>query len=40
MEEQVWVQAVLRGDTAAFAHLVDRYQVPVYNLAYRMLGNA
>jgi RNA polymerase sigma-70 factor (ECF subfamily) len=40
MEEDTWVQDVLRGDTQAFARLVERYKTPVYNLAYRMLGNA
>lgn len=39
MEEETWVAQVLRGDTQAFAHLVERYKTPVYNLAYRMLGN-
>lgn len=29
-----------RGDREAFARLVEAYQGPVYNLAYRMLGNA
>ena len=38
--EGQWVTAALRGDQGAFAHLVDAYQVPVYNLCYRMLGNA
>lgn len=28
------------GDQAAFGRLVAAYQTPVYNLAYRMLGNA
>lgn len=27
------------GDEEAFAQLVDRYQTPVYNLCYRMLGD-
>jgi RNA polymerase sigma-70 factor (ECF subfamily) len=27
------------GDQEAFATLVDRYKRPVYNLAYRLLGN-
>ena len=38
--ESAWVQAALRGDVAAFAELVNAYQGPVYNLAYRMLGSA
>ena len=38
--ESAWVQAALRGDEAAFAELVNAYQGPVYNLAYRMLGSA
>lgn len=29
-----------QGDRAAFARLVEAYQGPVYNLAYRMLGNS
>jgi RNA polymerase sigma-70 factor (ECF subfamily) len=37
--EGQWVTAAARGDQRAFAHLVDAYQVPVYNLCYRMLGN-
>jgi RNA polymerase sigma-70 factor (ECF subfamily) len=38
-EELHWIEAALQGDHDAFAHLVDAYKVPVYNLAYRMLGN-
>ena len=38
-EEGLWVTQALRGDQTAFAHLVDAYQVPVYNLCYRMLGH-
>ena len=34
------VKQTLCGNTAAYNHLVQRYQRPVYNLAYRMLGNA
>ena len=37
--EGQWVAAATRGDQRAFALLVDAYQVPVYNLCYRMLGN-
>jgi RNA polymerase sigma-70 factor, ECF subfamily len=33
------VAAALRGDQAAFADLVSRYQSAVYNMAYRMLGD-
>ena len=38
-EEAIWVQEARDGDRAAFARLVERFQRPVYNLAYRMLGN-
>lgn len=34
------ITAALRGNTAAFTRLVEAYQRPVYNLAYRMLGDA
>jgi RNA polymerase sigma-70 factor, ECF subfamily len=39
MEEERWLQGALHGDTMAFSHLVDQYKTPVYNLAFRMLGN-
>lgn len=39
-EEQLWILRTLQGDQEAFAQLVQRYQRQVYNLAYRMLGNA
>jgi RNA polymerase sigma-70 factor (ECF subfamily) len=39
-EEKVWIQRALAGDQEAFACLVRAYQTAVYNLAYRMLGNA
>ncbi len=32
--------AARRGDVAAFTRLVQAYQKPVYNLAYRMLGDS
>jgi len=38
--ETTWIQRALAGDQEAFAHLVEAYQTAVYNLAYRMLGNA
>jgi len=38
-EEHKWVTAALAGDEVAFARLVERYESPVYNLCYRMLGD-
>jgi len=38
-EERTWIRAALSGEQQAFARLVEVYQVRVYNLAYRMLGN-
>jgi RNA polymerase sigma-70 factor (ECF subfamily) len=38
--EKTWVQRARAGDQASFAKLVEAYQTPVYNLAYRMLGNS
>jgi RNA polymerase sigma-70 factor (ECF subfamily) len=40
LEESLLIARVQRGDREAFAQLVERYQTPVYNLAYRMLNNA
>ena len=37
---QEWIDAAWRGDANAFGNLVQSYQTPVYNLTYRMLGNA
>lgn len=34
------IQNVIQGDGDAFTSLVETYQRPVYNLCYRMLGNA
>ena len=39
-QEKLWVAQALRGDQSAFASLVETYKTPVYNLSYRMLGNA
>jgi len=39
-EESDWIQRARSGDQTAFGQLVVAYQTPVYNLAYRMLGNA
>ncbi len=38
--DAVLVQRTLKGDLDAYDVLVRRYQRQVYNLAYRMLGNA
>jgi RNA polymerase sigma-70 factor (ECF subfamily) len=38
-EEQVWLERARKGDRVAFGRLVEAYQGPVYNLAYRMLNN-
>lgn len=38
--EQGWVEAARAGDRQAFSRLVEAYSRPVYNLTYRMLGNA
>jgi RNA polymerase sigma-70 factor (ECF subfamily) len=37
-EEMAWVLQTQQGNDEAFAHLVEHYQTPVYNLCYRMLG--
>lgn len=39
-QELQWIGAARRGDRNAFNKLVQAYQIPVYNLTYRMLGNA
>jgi RNA polymerase sigma-70 factor, ECF subfamily len=39
-QEQGWVEAARHGDKQSFSRLVQAYQRPVYNLTYRMLGNA
>ena len=38
-EEEAIVSRVLAGDVEAFAELIDRYKVAVYNLCARMLGD-
>lgn len=39
-EDQALVRRWRDGDQDAFAALVMRYQRPIYNVAYRVLGNA
>jgi RNA polymerase sigma-70 factor (ECF subfamily) len=38
-QERAWIELALQGDREAFGELVLAYERPVYNLAYRMLGN-
>ncbi len=38
--ETEWLTRVLKGDPEAFTQLIETYQGPVYNLCYRMLGDA
>lgn len=38
--DEVLVERCRGGDAAAFRSLVERYQRPLYNAAYRVLGNA
>ena len=39
-DELQLIERAVAGDERAFAELVTRYQTAVYNLAYRMLGDA
>ena len=39
-EEQVWLEQAMEGDKEAFGKIIQAYQSPVYNLAYRMLNNS
>jgi RNA polymerase sigma-70 factor (ECF subfamily) len=38
--EALWLLQAQNGDNQAFSSLLEKYQKPVYNLCYRMLGNA
>lgn len=38
-KEKAWIQQALAGDQVAFSCLVEAYQAPIHNLAYRMLGD-
>ncbi len=40
MTEQDWLKRARAGDEEAFARLVELYQTAIYNLCYRMLGEA
>ena len=39
-EQTMWLNRTTNGDSTAFNYIADKYQQPVYNLCYRMLGNA
>jgi RNA polymerase sigma-70 factor (ECF subfamily) len=39
-QERLWVLRAQQGDQEAFANLVQAYQGPVFNVAYRMLGSS
>ena len=39
-QESEWLQKAIQGDQDAFANIVETYQRPVFNLCFRMLGEA
>jgi RNA polymerase sigma-70 factor (ECF subfamily) len=39
-QERLWVVRAQQGNEQAFAQIVEAYQRPVFNLAYRMLGSS
>lgn len=40
IKEHIWVKKAASGDADAFEQLVLTYQTPIYNLCFRMVGNA
>jgi RNA polymerase sigma-70 factor (ECF subfamily) len=40
IDEGEWLARAREGDDAAFGNLLEAYQLPVYNLCRRMLGDA
>ncbi len=38
--ERAWLEQAVKGDKAAFGKLIEAFQAPVYNIAYRMLNNS
>ena len=40
VDELTWIKLSLKGDQVAFGQLMYRYSGAVYNLSYRMLGDA
>ena len=39
-DETNWIERARAGEREAFARLIESYQTPIYNLTYRMLGDA
>ncbi len=39
-DEQAWLEEARQGNKESFGKLIGVYQGPVFNLAYRMLGNS
>lgn len=39
-EEEIWLEKARNGNKEAFGKIIEAYQSPVYNLAYRMLNNS
>ena len=39
-DEMAWIIQAQHGSDEAFTNLIETYQAPVYNLCYRMLGEA
>ncbi len=39
-EEEIWLEKARNGNKEAFGKIIEAYQTPVYNLAYRMLNNS
>ncbi len=39
-EEAIWLEKARNGNKEAFGKIIEAYQTPVYNLAYRMLNNS
>ena len=40
LEDQRLLSALQSGDELAYEQLIQRFQTPVYNLAYRLLNDA
>lgn len=38
-DETIWLARARAGDQEAFSRLIEMYQTPIFNLAYRMLGD-